>query len=171
MDRIFQGKSVVWPDFPAPIQDVVDRGITNGKPFESATMDLSFLPIWDGGKLAYVVCVFVVKRIYQGKPDVAKAKAYIDEHWREKFDPNAVAKALYISQRQLYNLFSQHAGMTPGDYHSKVVVDHIKAALADKSLSIAEAFSVCGANSQGRMKAVFQRIAGVSPTEYRNSLE
>ena len=51
-------------------------------------MDLNCFPTWDGDKLIFVVCVFVVKRMYQGRPDVAMAKAYIDNHWQEEFNSN-----------------------------------------------------------------------------------
>jgi len=113
--------------------------------------------------------MFVPKRIYQGLPQVAKAKEYIDNHWREEFDDDSVAKAVNISSRSLYRLFKQHIDMTPKDYYYKVKLGHLKEKLQDKTLSVAEAFSACGEDSRGRFAKTFKEMTGVTPTEYRNS--
>jgi YesN/AraC family two-component response regulator len=127
--------------------------------------------MWDGDKLAFVVCVFIIKRMYQGSPDVAKAKEYIDQHWIDEFNPDEVAKAVNISLSHLRSLFKQHTGETMNDYYKKVKVDHLKEKLADKSLSVTEAFEACGVDSQGWIVRVFKEKTGMSPKEFRNSLK
>lgn len=171
IQRAFRGETVELKDFPAPIQDLVDRGVIEGKPYEAVFMDLYLFPVWNGDQLAYVVNIFVVKRMYQGRPDVAKAKEYMNSHWQDEFNPNAVAKAVNMSTSQLYSLFKQHTEMAPGDYYKKCKVDHIKEKLEDKTLTIAEAFAACGEDSRGTYARVFREITGVSPKEYRMNIE
>jgi len=81
------------------------------------------------------------------------------------------AKAVNMSVAQLYSIFKRHTGITPGEYHKKIKIDHIKEKLADKTLSIKEAFAACGEDSQGWMLRVFKEITGMSPKQYRESLK
>ena len=41
-DRVSRGEAVSFSNFPAPIQDMVDKGYIDKKPWEAATMDLFF---------------------------------------------------------------------------------------------------------------------------------
>jgi AraC-like DNA-binding protein len=168
--RVFRGEADICNDFPAPIQDLVDRGIIEEKPYEKATMDIFNYPVWKNDKLHFIVCVFVVRSLYLGRPDVVRAKEYIDKHWQEEYDPKRIAKSVNMSVTPLYNLFKQHMGMTPGYYYKKVKVEHIKEKLADKNLSIKEAFAACGEDSRGRIARVFKEITGKSPKEFRLEL-
>jgi len=165
--RVFKGEAAVCKDFPAPIQDLKDRGVIEEKPFEKATMDLYNYPVWKNDKLHFIVCVFVVRNLYIGRPDVLRAREYIDNHWQDEYDPREVAKSANMSITPLYNLFKQHMGMTPGEYHKKVKVDHLKEKLADRSLTIKEAFAACGEDSQGWAAQLFRKTTGMSPLKYR----
>jgi len=171
IQRAFHGEVVVASDISPPVQDLVDRGVVKEKPYESARLDMHLTPIHREGQLTCVVCVFVVKSIYKGKPDAAKAKRYIESHWQEDFDSQAVAKSVNMSVRQLYNLFSRHVDMTPKEYYNKCKVEHIRERLADKHLTVTEAFAACGEDSRGWLRKVFRDITGMSPKEYRASLK
>jgi AraC-like DNA-binding protein len=170
IQKAFRGEYCIAQNYPVPIQDLVDRGIIKEKPFEKATMDYLLYPVWKDDKLHVVVCVFVVRSMYFGRPDLARAKEYIDNHWQDEYDPKALAKAVNMSVTQLYRIFKQHTGMTPGDYYNKAKIERISKKLNDKNLSIKEAFAACGADSRGKMARVFKQITGFSPTEYRKSL-
>jgi len=169
-ERAFRGEAVSWSDAQVTIEEVVARGVTEEKPFEAAFVDVYFLPVWNGEKLTQVIGIYILKRMYQGVPEVARAKEFIDSHWLEGFDAGQVAGAVNISGSSLYHLFKQHAGMTPKEYYNKVKVERIKEKLVDKSLTVAEAFSLCGADSRGEMARTFKKLTGMTPTEYRGSL-
>jgi AraC-like DNA-binding protein len=171
MDKLFRGEYCSGEGYPVPIQDLVDRDVISKKPFETATMDLFCLPVWDGDRFLYVVCIFIMKNVYRGKPEIAKAKQYIDEHWLDEFNAEAVAKKVCVSPGHLGVLFKNNTGMTMNDYYKKVKVEHIKEKLMDKNLSIAEAFSFCGEDSRGAFVRTFKELTGVTPTEYRNSMK
>jgi len=164
--KAFEGQ-IVSGSYSPPVQDLVDRGIIDEKPFESASMDFYFYPVWYNDKLDYVVSVCVVKNFYQGRSDVVRAKEFIDTHWQGEYNAGEVARSVNMSITQLYKLFKQHTGMTPGDYHKKAKVERIKEKLSDKNLSVKEAFAACGEDSRGWILRVFKDIAGMTPTEFR----
>ena len=171
IQRAFHGEAIVVYDVDAPTQDMVDRGLIDEKPFEKSFMDWHLFPVMDDKRLAFVVFVCIVKKLYYGRPDLARTKEYIDTHWKEEFDPQALAKSVNISVTPLYNLFKRHTGMTPGEYYRKCKIDHIKEALKDKNISVKEAFSACGENSRGAYAKLFKKFTGISPAQYRAEIE
>jgi AraC-like DNA-binding protein len=170
IERVFRGEAVSFPDFPAPIQDVLDRGVIDEKPWEAAMMDLLLFPVWSGGAFQYTICVFDVRNTYMGRAEIAKAKEHIESHWRETFDADTVAKAVHMSGRHLQRIFTQQTGMSLKEFYDRCKVNHIKDALADKSKTIKEAFAACGEDSRGWATQVFKKITGLAPTEYRAKL-
>ena len=167
IEMAFRGEAVSVYDVIAPIQDLVDRGITVGKPFEKSFMDFHLFPVMDGKKLLFVVFICNIKKLYYGRPDLAKAKEYMDTHWQEEYNAEEVAKFVNMSVSQLYNIFKKHTGMPPGEYFRIVKIEHLKEKLADNNLSIKEAFAACGVDSRGAFAGVFKKITGFSPSEYR----
>ena len=163
----FHGESYAWYDIEIPIQDMQNRGLTAEKPFEKSSADWFLCPVMDGGKVAYVIFFMQVKNLYHGRKDLARAKAYMDSHWRDKYDREAVAQAAGMSVSQLYDHFKTQAGMTPGEYHKSCKVERIKEKLGDLSLSIKEAFAACGEDSQGSIARVFKEVTGRTPTQFR----
>jgi len=149
----------------------VDRGIIKEKPYESADMDLYFYPVFYGDTFSFVVCVFIVKKLYKGRPEIVKVQEYIHTHWKEKFDPHLIAKSVNMGVTQLYSLFNKYIGMTPGDYYRENKINHIKEALTDKSLSIKAVFAACGADSRGAYSKIFKECTGLSPSDYRAGLK
>ena len=168
LDRIRRGETVSFPDFHVPIQDVVDRGITDGKPFEAATMDLLFLPIWDGNVFKCSVCFFTVKNVYQGNADIVKAREYIDNHWLDEFDIDRIARSVNLSPRHLYRVFKEDTKETPLYYYQKVKIEKLKEKLLDNSYSIEQAFKACDVDYYGKTyRKLFKEKTGMTPTEYR----
>ena len=173
--KVFSGKNsagaadntVVVPDFRPPIQELVNRGVIREKPYESALMEVYLSKITDNGSLAFVVCVFIVKKIFKGNPGAARAKEYISQNWQGKFEPKATAQLLNMSVTQLYRIFKRHAGMTPGEYHRQCKIEHIKEKLDDKSLSIKQVLAACGENSQGSIQRIFKEETGITPAQWR----
>ena len=171
IQRAFRGESVFVHDVAAPIEDLVVRGVTAEKPFEKSFMDFYLYPVKDHDKLLCVVFICDVKKLYHGRPDLARAKEYIDAHWRDDYDAEAAARHIGVGKTHLYDLFHEYTGMTPGDYYRHCKVDHIKEMLADTSLSIKEVFSACGDKSREAYTRMFKKVTGTTPTEYRKNLK
>ena len=167
IQKAFRGEAVIAYDVDAPMQDIVDRGVISEKPFVKSSMDWYLYPVMDGRKVAYVVFICIVKNLYHGREDLARAREYMDIHWQGEYDAEAVAKAAGISKSQLYVLFKQHVKITPGEYHKLCKIERVKEKLRDKNLSIKEAFAACGENSRGWLYRVFKETTGLSPGEYR----
>ena len=170
-DRVSRGETVEFPDFPAPIDEVEKRGVFDEKPYEAATWDLLFEPTWKDGVFIYTTMFFTLKKMYHGKPEIVKARKYIDEHWLDDFDEAAVAKAANVSPRYLRQMFQNDTGATMLDYYKSVKVDHLKEKLEDKNLNIAEAFSFCSVDSRGKFGRIFRELTGMTPREYKDSLK
>ena len=164
------GKPCICYDVDAPIQNLVDRGVVSEKPFEKSSMDFHLYPIKDGGKVAFVVYVCNIKKLYHGREDLARAREYMDSHWQDEYDRNAVARAAGIGVTQLYACFKQYAGMTPGEYHKRVKVDMVKDRLRNKNLSVKDVFIQCNVNDHSSFSRLFKRITGLSPTQFRKEL-
>ena len=114
-----------------------------------------------------MVSACIVKEVYYGRPDVVKVQQYIDEHWRDAYDADAVAAAGSKGVRQLHNIFKQHLGKTPYEYYRQVKVQHIKDKLRDTSLTITEVFAACGDDSRNAYSKMFRKVTGTTPTEFR----
>jgi AraC-like DNA-binding protein len=174
----FKGEIVIGDNFPAPIQDVFERGVINEKPWEAAIMDFYLYPVWspsaDGvdalkKELAFVVCLFYVIETHKGRPAVARAKAYIDTHWKEPFSAQAVTHEAGMSSMTVYKWFQKEAGMTLEEYYNRVKVKHIKDKLVGGELTVKEAFAACGTDERSGFGQIFKRITGMTPKEYQKS--
>ena len=76
------GETVSIQDYRPPIQEFIDHGIIKEKPFESAIMDIYLSPFCGSFNFNYVLCVYIVKNIFRGKPELIKAKEYLNLNWR-----------------------------------------------------------------------------------------
>lgn len=103
-------------------------------------------------------------------PHVAAAARFIHEHLDEVFGVERLLKLLPISRRRLEKLFRQCLGRTPYDYLCHVRVTRAKELLAGREkLRVAEVARRCGFADAQRFRLVFTRLAGMTPTAYRQS--
>ena len=169
MDKIFNGEAVSIPDFPVSIQAVVDRGITDGKPFEAATMDMFLLPLWDGDVFTCTICFATVKNMYKGRADIVKAQKYMDEHWGDEFDLDKTAQAVNLSSRHFRRIFKEVTNSTPIEYYQNLKIKKIQEKLLDESISVEQAFADCGVDFHGAYFRLFKEKVKMSPSEYRKN--
>jgi len=167
IDRIFNGESVTITDFPAPVADVVDRGLITEKPWKAATMDMELLPLWDGDAFVHTVCFFFVKNKYQGRLETQKVQEYIEEHWLDELDLEKVAHYVSMSSRHLRRIFIEDTGNTPVEFYQRIKIDKLKEKLFDGNLSIEQAFEACGVVYRGAYYDLFKDKVGMTPAEYR----
>ena len=169
LDKVFRGETWSFSGFPAPIQEVVDRGITDGKPFEAATMDLYCFPIWDGDIFVCTICFFYVNNMYQGRSDMAKAREYIEVHWHDEFDVDNLAHTVNLSKRHFQRIFKEVSGYTPIEFYRKIKLEKIQEKLLDGNLSVEQAFDACGVGSRGTYLNLFKEKFKMTPSEYRKT--
>jgi len=168
IDRVFRGEELTIFDFHAPIQDMVNRGLLDKKPWDAATLDIFVLPLWDDGIFTCTILLFTVKNIYQGREDIVKAQQYMDNHWREDFDLKKVAQSANLSHRHFQRIFKETTGSSPFEYYQMIKIEMIKEKLLDGRLRIEEAFEACGADYRGKTYLnLFKEITQMTPAEFR----
>ncbi|NLJ99182.1 MAG: helix-turn-helix transcriptional regulator [Tissierellia bacterium] len=123
------------------------------------------------GTVAYVIAVFMTKRIYQSRLDTIKTKEYIDTHWLDNFDLDKISNHAGLSRHHLTRLFKSFIGATPYSYYQEIKLEKIKEALGDLTLNISEAFNSCGADYSGGFAEAFKKKIGMTPSEYRKTLQ
>ncbi|NLV17792.1 MAG: helix-turn-helix transcriptional regulator [Syntrophomonadaceae bacterium] len=172
--RTFQGEIVLIPDIRLPLESFWEWYKTRSDvcDIEAIYTDILNFPVFgpDGG-LEHIVAIFFTSRVYSGRSDVAKAREYLDNHWREEFDGAKLAKMVRLSSSHLSRLFKKHTGMTPYGYYQEIKIDKLKAALRDENLSIGEAFISCGFEYPGNSTRVFKEKTGMTPSEYRKTIK
>ena len=119
----------------------------------------------------YVAGVFFTSRIYSGRKEVAKAREYLDNHWREKYDVAVLVNLVCLSSSQLSRLFKKFIGLTPYGYYQEIRINKLKEALRNKNQSIAEAFISCGFEYPGNSTRFFKEKTGMTPSGYRKTIE
>lgn len=168
--RVFRGEVLSVADMKVPFTELSNQygfKITDGD-VEALYQDISCFPIYnDSNQLAYVVAVFITRRAYQGRSDIARAKEYIENHYLEEFDLEKVARAVNLSTYHFSRLFKKHTNETPYSYYKNIKVDRIKEGLCNRDLSISEVFESCGADYNGSFARIFKEIVGMSPSKYR----
>ncbi len=172
--RTFQGEIVLIPDIKIPLESFWQWYKARSPVYdvEAIYTDILNFPVFgETGKMAYVVSVFFTSRIYRGEPNVAKAKEYLENRWREEFDIARLAAAVCLSPAHLVRLFKRHTGMTPYSYYQEIKIKRIKEALRDKNLSVAEAFVACGFDYLGNSARFFREKVGMTPSQYRKLTE
>ncbi|MDD3315606.1 MAG: AraC family transcriptional regulator [Syntrophaceticus sp.] len=171
--RTFEGELVLIEDIRLPLESFWEWYKTRSDAYdiEAIYTDILNFPVLAlDGKLAYVVCIFFTSRVYKGRPEMAKAREYLENHWREKFDAAGLAQLVHLSPSQLSRLFKKHTGLTPYGYYQEIKINRLKAALRDKNLSIAEAFISCGFEYPSNSTRFFKEKTGMTPSEYRKKI-
>lgn len=170
--RAFEGETLSVSDVKVPFDDLSNRYEARDSSFDVFALytDITCFPIWDKEqKIAYVVNIFITNSLYQGRPDIARAKEYMDRHWLDEFDLTKVAEAVNLSTYHFARLFKKHTGETPYSHYKKIKVGKLKEKLRDKNLSISEIFAACGVDYNGAFGKIFKEIVGMSPSEYRET--
>lgn len=116
-----------------------------------------------------------VRRLYAGRPQklVERACRIIDRDLQDKWTAQEisvtkVAAALGISVGHLSRVFKRTTGQTFERYLMMQRVEAAKRMLLEPLAAIAETAERCGFSDSAYFARVFRKIAGCSPSEYRN---
>ena len=170
MDQVRQvlaGKTVYLTDFNAPYQDLIRYFNVEDRDIQTISSTLHVSLAEPDGAVEYFAVDFIIKKIYRGKEEIGWGKQYIETHWREPFDFNAISKAACLSKSQFTKLFKKHTGVTPHEYYINCKIGKLKEKLLDTNLSVAQAFAACNMDYNGHSAKLFREKVGVSPSAYR----
>jgi YesN/AraC family two-component response regulator len=140
--QVLDGKTLTFTDVVTPYQDMVRRFHAMDSDIRTIHVDITCFPVFrSDGAVGCFVTVFLIKNAYRGKDGISCGKAYIEAHWREKFDAESVARAANLSVHHFSRLFKKHMGQTPHEYYTAVRVRRLQERLRDESLTVSEAFA------------------------------
>lgn len=120
--------------------------------------------------LALVSNQLLVTRANAEPPAIAKAKKFITEHQTEEISLGDVARAVNTSTFYFCKMFKKVTGLNFTDYLSRLRVEKAKNLLLNPNARISEVAFAAGFQSLSHFNRVFRRVAGESPTNYRDKL-
>ncbi len=100
-------------------------------------------------------------------PVVAKARAFIQEHYTGEISVGEVARAVNMSTFYFCKVFKGGTGLTFTDYLARLRVETVKQQMINPHIRVSEAAFAAGFQSLSQFNRVFRRIAGESPSDYR----
>lgn len=98
---------------------------------------------------------------------VRLALNWIDENLGEPLSIPELAEASGLSESHFRQCFHKETGFTPSDYLARQRVVRAKALLKDRQLPITEIAYRLGFGSSPYFSAVFKKLTGMTPSEYR----
>ena len=103
-------------------------------------------------------------------PVISRARNYINTHQHEDLSLAQVAQAVNMSAFYFCKTFKKATGMTFTDYLARVRVEKVKNLLLNPHKRVSEAAYEAGFQSLSQINRVFRKIAGESPSRYRERL-
>lgn len=109
----------------------------------------------------------MVKEETAEPPAIVKARTFITEHQDEDLTLTQVAQAVNTSAFYFCKMFKKTTGMTFTDYLARVRVEKVKNLLLNPHKRVSEAAFEAGFQSLSQFNRVFRRVAGESPSCFR----
>ncbi|MCR5494871.1 MAG: response regulator [Treponema sp.] len=121
----------------------------------------------------FVECAGIILRSHSQKenPVVSKAKAYIEAHLSGEISLEQTADEVGVNPFYLSKIFKEETGGNFIDYVNFNRLDKACKLLKEGDLSIKEVSWECGYSDQNYFSKIFRRKFGVTPTEYKNSIQ
>ena len=166
LQRAFGGEIMTTENvrFPADRYNKIDS------PFiKTIVQTVSVFPLFDETQqISYIVMVFVTTGTYVGREEIVKVLEYMNQHWRDEFDRDKLAKIANISPHHFTHVFKQEQGVSPQEYYKMIKLKKLGEVLLDPNFSVTQAFTACGVDAKGRYMNYFKDEYGMTPNEYRN---
>ncbi len=102
--------------------------------------------------------------------EIWKGRKFIEEHSGEELSLSKVAKAVNISANHLSEKFKHVTGVKFVDYVAQIRFEKARDLLLNSNLRVSEIAFAVGFQSLSQFNRVFKKLAGKSPTQYRDKL-
>lgn len=112
----------------------------------------------------------LVKQETAESPVITRARAFINEHQNQDLSLSQVAQSVNMSAFYFCKTFKKATGITFTDYLARVRIEKVKNLLLNPHKRVSEAAYEAGFQSLSQFNRVFRKIAGESPTRYRERL-
>ena len=95
---------------------------------------------------------------------------YIDEYFYDDIKIESLAKKTGYTCRHFRSLFTEKMGIPPSEYLLNKRLESSRNLLLATSQNIVEISQSCGFSSASQFAMLFKRYAGMTPSEFRNSI-
>ena len=123
-----------------------------------------------GQHLSQVSSQLAVKQQHAEPPVITLAKQFVRDHQEGDLSLGQVAQAVNTSSFYFCKLFKKSTGINFTEYVSRVRVEKARNLLVNPNLRVSEIACEVGFQSLTHFNRVFRKLAGQSPTQYRESL-
>ena len=121
------------------------------------------------GKLLDMACDQLAGSTRQrGLLEVEKTKTYIDEHLSEDISMADLAKNAYLSPNYLGKIFMEKVGMSISEYINMRRIERACELIRQGNAKIYEIAEMVGIRDPNYFSALFKKIQGLSPSEYKS---
>lgn len=103
-------------------------------------------------------------------PIIAKAKQFICEHFTENLSLDRVSSTVNTSRFYFCKQFRKATGLSFTEFVSRIRVEKAKNLLLNPHMRVSEIAFAVGFQSLGHFARMFKKIAGHSPSDYRDTL-
>jgi len=98
---------------------------------------------------------------------VRQVQLFMEEHFMENFSLGALAGQFAVSRRNFDRRFLKATGNTPLEYLQRIRVESAKKMLESTPKNVTEVMYEVGYSDVTAFRAVFKRITGLTPIDYR----
>jgi AraC-like DNA-binding protein len=112
----------------------------------------------------------IVEESTAESPAIARARAYIAEKHADELSLSEVSHVVNMSAFYFCKTFKKATGMTFTDYLARIRIEKVKNLLLNPHKRVSEAAYEAGFQSLSQFNRVFRRIAGESPSIFRERL-
>lgn len=111
--------------------------------------------------------------IFQGQKthedqEIRKAQEFIEQHFQDKISVDTLASMFAMGRRNLERRFKKATSNTVTEYIQRVKIEAAKMSLESTRENVNEVMYKVGYTDHKAFRAVFKRITGLSPAQYRN---
>lgn len=92
---------------------------------------------------------------------------YMDLHFAQEIGLEDIAAKCFVNKYYLSHLFTEHLGMTVGQYVREKRIAQAKLTLSQSDLSVANIAEQCGFNDFNYFIRLFKKTTGLTPLQYR----
>lgn len=129
-----------------------------------------FIELTKKALMHYTRSVVAGRGISYSKP-VRQSMEYIKNHYSEKITLEKLSDYTNLSTYYLSNLIKKETGLSLIDNINRIRVGHAKKLLSNSNAGILEIAHQTGFSYQNHFASVFKKFTGITPTEYRKSLD
>ncbi|HIS86017.1 MAG TPA: helix-turn-helix domain-containing protein [Candidatus Faecivicinus avistercoris] len=101
---------------------------------------------------------------------IEAALQYVDDHYAEDLSAASVAKALFISESYLSKCFRRELNTSFKEYLNYIRIRKAMLLFRTTDLKIYEVAEQTGFGTPKYFATIFRKLAGITPTQYRNSV-